>query len=120
MTWRTLLRGIETSAFVESSRQERPRSARNVRDGLEAGEAIGAGAAREAEDERLGHVVGMVSGGDGVEAQKGGHAGEEGEADAPGRHFDRLAAPPPYARTQGVEWEPVPCGEGFDEAGVFR
>ena len=62
----------------------------------------------------------MVAGGDGVEIQAGGHAGEEGEAHATGRHLDGLAPAPSHAGAQGVKGEAVSGGEGFDEAGVVR
>ena len=60
----------------------------------------------------------MVAGCDGVKAEDRRHAGEEGEAYAPGRHLQGLASESPHSRAQGVEGQSVACGERLDEAGV--
>ena len=91
-----------------------------MRDGLEASQTIGTRTACEAQEECLCHIIGMVSCGDGIQMQCGGHAGEECKANAPSRHLDGLATPPPHAGAQGVEGEPVLRGKGFDETGVVR
>ena len=94
------------------------RDAVHVRDGFESGEALRPRTARHAHDERLGHVVGVVSGGDGVESERARHAREEREARAARGHFERLARTPPDARAERMAGEAEARGEVRHESGV--
>ena len=111
----------EVGAQVGVSQAEKgtdERDAVHVRDGLESGEALRPRAARHAHDERLGHVVGVVSGCDGVEAEFARHAREEREARAARGHLERLAGTPPDARAERAAGEPEARGERLHEARV--
>ena len=87
-------------------------------DALEAGEAVRTRTAREAEEEGLGHVVGVVARGDGVEPEALRHAREEREAYAAGRHFKRLARLADNVRAGCMEGESEVRRESFHELGV--
>lgn len=90
----------------------------DVGDALEAGEAVRTRTAREAEEEGLGHVVGVVARGDGVEPEALRHAREEREAYAAGRHFKRLARLADNVRAGCMEGESEVRREAFHEPGV--
>lgn len=90
----------------------------DVGDALEAGEAVRTRTAREAEEEGLGHVVGVVARGDGVETEALRHAREEREAYAAGRHFKRLARLADNVRAGCMEGESEVRREAFHESGV--
>mgnify|MGYP004601232333 CR=1 FL=1 len=87
-------------------------------DALEAGEAVRTRTAREAEEEGLGHIVGVVARGDGVEPEALRHAREEREAYAAGRHFKRLARLADNVRAGCMEGESEVRREAFHEPGV--
>ena len=104
--------------IAEAEKGTNERDAVHVRDGFESGEAIRPRTARQAHDERLGHVVGVVSGGDGVEAQLARHACEEREARTACGHLERLAWTPPDTRAERAAGESETRGERLHEARV--
>ena len=104
--------------IAEAEKGTDERDAVHVRDGFESGEAIRPRTARHAHDERLGDVVGVVSGRDGVEPQLARHAREEREARTARGHLKRLAGTPPDARAERAAGEAEARGERLHEARV--
>ena len=104
-------------AQIEKRTDER--DAVHVRDRLEPRQTVRAGAAGEAENEGFRNIVGMMACGNGVQGELTGHAGEKGQPDATGGHFNGLSPAAADPRADGVEGQVEMRGTLLNKTRVF-